>query len=159
MTTDVFPYQPEDGRTGPGRWEPWMGLILDRIDLQSGSHGGDPWQGVCLNEAIALITGQKFNDQPVCVAAPYRSYGINLNDSAPDDERRNKLKEIIPQMVNTHPLDPTTLKPVKDEEIVQKNQEREKALKEVWKGLEVGTAKGWDKAFAGFKRVLLTDVQ
>lgn len=155
----TFDYRPEDGQTGPGVWEPWMGIILDRINLQTGSHGGDPWSGVCLNEAIALITGQKFNDKPVCVAEPYRSYGINLNDHAPDGERRNKLKEIIPQMVNTHPLDPITLKPITGDEITAKNKERVGALTKAFEGLNTHNAEGWDKGFERYKKILTQDVK
>jgi hypothetical protein len=151
--TGITEYEPGDARTGPGVWEPWMQEILDRIDLERGSHGRDPWNGVCFQEAIALVTGQPMSDRPICVAQPYRDYGVKLNDNAPSTELRNTLKEFVPQIVNTHPLD-AKLKPITGEEIEQKNKERRKALDEAFKDLKLDGEDNWNEGRARYAKVL-----
>lgn len=152
VVTGITEYEPGDARTGPGVWEPWMQDILDRIELKRGAHS-DPWEGVCFQEAIALVTGQRMSDRPICVAGPYRNHGVTLNDRAPSPELRNTLKVFVPLIVNTHPLDQKGV-PITGDEIEQKNAERRAALVTAFKGLNLSEQADWEKGREAYAKVL-----
>jgi hypothetical protein len=67
--------------------------------LKNGSHDS-PEAGLCAMEWVAYLAGEKHTDQPVCVDAPLRSFGISLNDDW-DDERRQKLRPYLVRCIGT----------------------------------------------------------
>lgn len=52
-------------------------------------------------EAIAYIRARPFSDHPVCVHPALVEVGINTNDSAGSQERRNELLPLIERFINT----------------------------------------------------------
>ncbi len=77
---------------------------LATIKLQSGSHSNKA-EGMCLLEATALFSGEKFSDHPACVDPVLASFGRSWNDGLRSDEEREQLKLYIPQLVGTRGSD------------------------------------------------------
>jgi hypothetical protein len=77
--------------------------LLEKLELGVGDHL-DPKDGVCVMEALAYITGQKFTDHPVCVSGTITAYLIEVNDEA-GTIARQKLKDLIPTIMHTAPTE------------------------------------------------------
>lgn len=58
-------------------------------------------KGVCVMEAVNFIQGRPHSDEPACVLDVLREMSISLNDGAPSQVTRNKLKTVVPRIVGT----------------------------------------------------------
>ena len=76
-----------------------MTIDLDTVHLDQGAHG-NPDDGHCLLEVVAMFVGQPFNDAPKCVSPVLRTFGIGLNDQW-DDAQRQTLRPFIPRLPGT----------------------------------------------------------
>jgi hypothetical protein len=79
--------------------------LLELVKLQSGGHS-DQEEGMCAMEALAFIAGVPHSDRPACCSPSLTSAMQRLNDSADSDEQRQRLKELLPQVLNTAPRNP-----------------------------------------------------
>ena len=71
-----------------------------RKPLLKGYHTPDG--KMCVMEAAAYISGERWSDAPECVCPVIRSFMISWNDSLPADEDRGRLlKPFLAQVVNT----------------------------------------------------------
>lgn len=77
-----------------------MNLDIDNLKLESGSHS-NPESGMCVMEAVAMMSGEKFSDSPACASPVISAFLRNWNDNLPDAERQ-QLKKYIPLMIGTH---------------------------------------------------------
>lgn len=59
--------------------------------LRAGAGGGDPRDGLCYLETVALIAGEAISDHPECACPIVTAYGIGLNDDLGDDARQRLL--------------------------------------------------------------------
>lgn len=59
--------------------------------LRSGEGGGNPANGLCFMETVALIAGEDITAQPECASPALTYFGIHLNDLMPDDIRQKLL--------------------------------------------------------------------
>lgn len=90
--------------------------MLKEIELGYSSHPGGPAIkpddnadiGVCAMEAVAFITGQPHSDRPVCVSPVIRQFAMEVNDEWGAEERA-KLKEVIPELMGTAPVEHITI--------------------------------------------------
>ena len=69
------------------------------IDLKQGSHD-NPDEGLCLNESVAYLVGEKHTAHPKCMSPVLTVFGMRLNDALPDDLRQ-ELKGLIPSLPGT----------------------------------------------------------
>ena len=66
--------------------------------LNRGGHKPD--HTYCLMEAVAFVAGEEWSDSPACTDPVLATFGRNLNDSMPDDQRQ-KLLTYIPKLIGT----------------------------------------------------------
>jgi hypothetical protein len=59
--------------------------------LRKGVGGGDPANGLCYMETVALIAGEVISDHPSCACPVLTRYGIGLNDWFDDAQRQRLL--------------------------------------------------------------------
>lgn len=71
---------------------------LASITLRSGS--GASADDVCVMQAVDYIASGGTSDQPECASPVITAFMIGLNDRL-NDERRQRLKRFIPQLVGT----------------------------------------------------------
>jgi hypothetical protein len=69
------------------------------IDGGGSSHTGT----TCIMEAVALATGQKHTDHPVCVSDVITKVLIQANDTRKTDRGRARLKVLAPTILGTAP--------------------------------------------------------
>ncbi len=72
---------------------------LKAVTLQTGGHQTRK-DGMCAMEAVAWIVDGPHTDAPECVCLIIGAYVRRLNDIMPDD-RRQKLKLVLPSLVNS----------------------------------------------------------
>jgi hypothetical protein len=77
--------------------------LLELVKLQNGGHT-DCEDGMCAMEALAFIAGIPHTDRPACCAESVTMACQRLNDSADSDEERQKLKPLLPRVLNTAPI-------------------------------------------------------
>jgi len=70
------------------------------MELSSGGHD-DMSEGMCVMEAVAFVAGEPWTDSPQCACPVIAAFLRNWNDSLPDDERNDLLKDLIPRLVGT----------------------------------------------------------
>lgn len=73
--------------------------MTDSYWLSHGQHD-TPEEGRCAMEWVAYVAGEPHSDRPACVSPMLRSYGINLNDSLPDDLRQS-LRPYLARCIGT----------------------------------------------------------
>ena len=73
---------------------------VQAMDLSSGGHG-DMSEGMCVMEAVSYVAGEPWTDSPACACPVIATFLRNWNDSLPDDERNDLLKDLIPRLVGT----------------------------------------------------------
>lgn len=78
---------------------------LRKLVLDEGSHSEVAFSNgkVCAMEAVALITGQKRTDEPVCVANSI-VYEMQAANDAWTEKERQQLKALIPDVMGTAPI-------------------------------------------------------
>jgi hypothetical protein len=79
-----------------------------KIKSGTGARNGKlpPDNAICIMEATAYILGyDDINDDPPCTSEVIKQCMITLNDSINSGRTRNKLKELIPEIVNTAPTE------------------------------------------------------
>jgi hypothetical protein len=69
------------------------------IVLKKGAHTS-PEEGMSLLEAVAFTAGEKFTIRPKCTSPVLATYGRELNDDLPD-EQRQQLIPLIPKLIGT----------------------------------------------------------
>lgn len=89
----------------------WLQALneLKLPDLIVGSHPDGPEHGMCAMEMISFMERQEFTDAPKGVCPVLRAFTIACNDSLPHDERQ-KLKRILPMLVDTEVAEQHTMK-------------------------------------------------
>lgn len=80
-----------------------MARQLRRLSLSTGSHSPSDDQH-CVMEALALVSGQRYTDWPVCVSDAITYMAQYLNDTTKDQRKRNVLKKLVPIVMGTAPL-------------------------------------------------------
>lgn len=107
---------------------------LDAITVKSGAHNASEKE-YCIMEAVSFITGQRHSDEPVCVAPVLTRSFQRVNDYIETDLTRNKLKELVPQIVSTDPFyrssDGFTFKAYDSDEYLELSRKRQKAVERV----------------------------
>jgi len=74
------------------------------VETDTGISKLPPDKTICIMEAVSYIMGyEDINDHPACTSETIRYLMINLNDGIVGDRRRAKLKDLIPEIVNTAP--------------------------------------------------------
>ena len=63
-------------------------FLPNGFNLRQGAGGGDPKNGLCFMETVAMIAGEKIGDHPECACPALTSFGIALNDNFTDEDRR-----------------------------------------------------------------------
>jgi G3E family GTPase len=99
------------------RFNDAMRARLERIKLRDGAAGNEEGlkpeeveKQLCVMQAIFYITGdahlrRTLSDQPPCVSNVITAEMISLNDAdAITDEQRERLKDLIPEIMGTCPL-------------------------------------------------------
>ena len=66
-------------------------FLPNGFNLRQGKGGGDPKNGLCFMETVALIAGEKITDQPECACPILTAYGIGMNDRFADKDRQRLL--------------------------------------------------------------------
>lgn len=84
------------------QYDELMDKKLKRMKIDEGSHT-DPSKGHCIMEAVSVITGQEFTDEPVCVSQTIINEMIGINDAIPSGRTRAKLKKVVPDIIGTAP--------------------------------------------------------
>ena len=74
-------------------------LDLDTLHLNSGGHG-NPAEGTCVMEAVAMLAGEPFSDHPACASPVIGAFLRSWNDAL-DDDTRQTLKRYIPRLVGS----------------------------------------------------------
>src|SRR5665213_2793922 len=74
-------------------------IDLNSIVLKKGSHKSFE-EGACILELVSYIANEPWSDHPACACPVLTSAAIGFNDRV-DDEYRQKLKEIIPLLLNS----------------------------------------------------------
>lgn len=82
--------------------------VIEEITIRdgTGADSGDmpPSKQICIMEATAYILGyDTITDHPPCTSETIRQLMIHMNDSITDEQERQKLKDLIPDIVNTAP--------------------------------------------------------
>lgn len=72
-------------------WTDISGYMPDGFKLRAGAGGGDPKDGLCYMETVALIAGEPISDQPKCACPIVTDFGIGLNDTLSDNLRTRLL--------------------------------------------------------------------
>lgn len=75
--------------------------VLGNSTIGVSNHPDGPETGMCIMESVALITGDKWSDKPVCVSPAITDMMIGVNDNV-EDEARQGLKEVVPEIIGTH---------------------------------------------------------
>lgn len=70
------------------------------MELQPGGHD-DLSDGMCVMEAVSYVAGEAWSDTPECACPVIGAFLRNWNDSLPDDDRNELLRDLIPQLVGT----------------------------------------------------------
>ncbi len=73
---------------------------VQAMELSSGGHGNMS-EGMCVMEAVSFVAGEPWTDSPQCACPVIATFLRNWNDSLPDDERNDLLKDLIPRLVGT----------------------------------------------------------
>ena len=76
-----------------------MRNLIEKIELKKGAHKNIE-DGACIMELVSYIAGEPWSDNPKCACPILTSFAIGINDSM-DDEWRQKLKPIIPKLLNS----------------------------------------------------------
>lgn len=66
-------------------------FLPNGFNLREGAGGGDPKDGLCFMETVALIAGEPIDDHPECACPILTAYGIGLNDRFPAADRQKLL--------------------------------------------------------------------
>lgn len=74
-------------------------LNLEKFKLDSGNHAKLE-DGACIMEMVSYFADEPWSDHPKCACETLTSYAIRLNDRL-DDKTRQKLKPLIPFLINT----------------------------------------------------------
>ena len=77
------------------------------LDLKHGSHKSFK-EGGCVMEMVSYIANEPWSDHPKCACPILTSYAIRINDAF-NGEHRQKLKPLIPLLVNTKESDETQI--------------------------------------------------
>lgn len=70
------------------------------MGLKAGGHD-DISRGLCVMEAVSYVAGESWSDSPQCACPVISAFLRNWNDSLPDDERNELLRDLIPRLVGT----------------------------------------------------------
>ncbi len=70
------------------------------MDLKSGGHSSIE-EGACVMEVVSWVAGEPWSDRPQCACPVISTFLRNWNDSLPDDERNELLRDLIPRLVGT----------------------------------------------------------
>lgn len=71
------------------------------FNLSKGAHY-HPDAGTCALEAVSILAGEPFRDDPVCVCPVISPFVRALNDRLPDDKTRNRLLlPLLPRLIGT----------------------------------------------------------
>ena len=74
---------------------------LAGISLSRGSHTSAS-KGMCVNEAVAWLAGEKHSDRPGCMCPVIASGTLRFNDNLPSNAERDRyLKDLIPTLIGT----------------------------------------------------------
>ncbi|MNM06963.1 hypothetical protein D3C81_169940 [compost metagenome] len=73
---------------------------VQAMDLARGGHN-NLYDGMCVMEAVSYVAGESWSDSPACACPVIATFLRNWNDSLPDDERNDLLKDLIPRLVGT----------------------------------------------------------
>ncbi len=73
---------------------------VQAMELSSGGHLAMS-DGMCVMGAVAFVAGEPWTDSPQCACPVIATFLRNWNDSLPDDERNDLLKDLIPRLVGT----------------------------------------------------------
>ena len=76
-----------------------MNLDLDKFELKKGSHKKLE-DGACIMELVSYMANEPWSDHPKCACPVLTSMAIRINDRT-DTETRQKLKPLIPLLLNT----------------------------------------------------------
>jgi hypothetical protein len=68
--------------------------------LDSGGHSSIE-SGMCIMEAVSYVAGEEWSDTPECACPVIGAFLRNWNDSLPNDERTDLLRDLIPLLVGT----------------------------------------------------------
>ncbi|HEY6924938.1 MAG TPA: hypothetical protein VI653_15795, partial [Steroidobacteraceae bacterium] len=71
----------------------------ETVVLSSGTHRS-PSDGLCLEEYVAYLAGEKHSDRPACVSLILVGFGQRLNDVL-SDEKRQSLKVLAAPQIGT----------------------------------------------------------
>ena len=74
-------------------------LAFEKFKLSSGKHVNFE-DGACIMEMVSYFADEPWSDRPACACETLTNYAIRLNDRF-DDETRQKLKPLIPLLINT----------------------------------------------------------
>lgn len=77
-----------------------MKIDIDTVVLSHGAHNA-PDEGMCLLECVALFSGEKFSDEPLCVDPVLAAFGRSWNDGMRSDKEREQLKQYITRLPGT----------------------------------------------------------
>lgn len=80
----------------------WL-KALDELKLPpliKGNHPNGPEHGMCAMEMLSYMECQPFSDNPTGVCEILRGFTVAINDLLPDEERQ-KLKAVLPELVDT----------------------------------------------------------
>lgn len=66
-------------------------FLPNGFNLRQGKGGGDPKNGLCFMETVALIAGENITDHPTCACPILTAYGIAMNDRFDDADRKRLL--------------------------------------------------------------------
>lgn len=76
-----------------------MRQMLGLVKVEHGAHDNRE-EGMCVMEAVAYIAGEPHDDHPMCVSQAITEVMIQTNDSL-DDESRQRLLEVVPEIIGT----------------------------------------------------------
>lgn len=84
--------------------------------LRKGKHQ-NPEQGVCAMELVAYVAGEEHSDHPACVNHTLARIFRHLNDYAPSEELRQRLKPLLMRTIGVTGLDPLAVQEFKSVQI------------------------------------------
>jgi hypothetical protein len=73
---------------------------VQALELQAGGHDATSGQ-MCVMEAVAYVAGESWTDSPECACPIISTFLRAWNDSLPDTERTDLLRDLIPRLVGT----------------------------------------------------------
>jgi hypothetical protein len=77
--------------------------LFQPVKLRYGSGNGDPKDGLCLMQMVDWFSGStKVKDNPKCASPVLCQVGIKLNDTAKDDETRNRLWPLVWKLLDSN---------------------------------------------------------